>query len=154
MSQPPAPATSRPNRVLVVVLGLVAVIAVVAGVLSLTRSTPDYDRGTPEGVVQAYLSAVADGDHQEATGFLASDSPCEVTDLDRAGVPDEFRALLRDSETDGDTAQVDVEVVLSGGGPFEGAEYSEKHTFRLTRSDQDWLITGVPWPMYDCPEEE
>ncbi len=145
--------TSRPNRILLIVVGVIVVIAIVAGVFSATRPAPKYARGTPEGVVQAYLSAVIDGDHQEAAKLLAGESPCEVADLDQAYVPDEVRVVLRDSEVDGDTAQVVVDVVVSSGDLLDGSEHAEKHTFRLTRAGGGWLITGTPWPMFECSKE-
>ena len=37
----------------------------------------------------------------------------------------------------------------SSGGPFGGAE-SENQTFRLTRSAGTWLISGIPWPLFEC----
>lgn len=141
---------SQPNRILAIVVGVVAVVAVVAGVLAATRQAPEYDRGTPAGVVQAYLSAVIDGNNQEAAGFLAADSSCDLTDLDRAYVPDEVRVVLRDTEVDAGTARVAVDVAMSSGDLFGGSEYSEKHTFSLTRVGGGWLITGEPWPMYEC----
>jgi hypothetical protein len=144
---------SRANRTLAVVILVVAVIAVigvVAGVLTSTRDVPTYDRGTPEGVVQAYLTAVVDGDHDAAVAFLAQDSPCTVDDLDRAFVPDGVRIVLRDTRSDGDTAQVGVDVAMPSGGPLGSTEFTEQHTFRLRQSDGDWRITGRPWPMYDC----
>jgi hypothetical protein len=143
---------SRPNRVLLLVVTAVVAAAVVAGVLLATRDEPRYGPGTPEGVVQSYLEAVIAGDHQEAVRFLAPDSSCEVSDLDRAAVQQEVRAVLRETEIDGEDARVDVDLALSSGDLFAGDEYTEKHTFRLTRSDDTWLITGMPWPMYDCEE--
>ena len=85
-------AMSRPNRVLLVVVAVVIAAAVVAGVLLATRDEPRYGSGTPEGVVQSYLEAVIAGDHPEAVRFLAADSDCEVSDLDRAAVQQEVRA--------------------------------------------------------------
>lgn len=145
--------TRRPNRVLAIVVGVIALVAVVAAVLATTRAVPKYDRGTPQGVVQAYLSAVIDGDHQQAAKLLAEGSPCRVEDLDQAYVPDEVRVVLRDTEVDGDTAQVVVDVVMSSGDLLDGSEHAEKHTFRLTRATGAWLVTGTPWPMYECSKE-
>jgi phage tail protein X len=142
--------TSRPNRVLAIVVGVVAVLAVVAAVLSATRPVADYAPGTPEGVVQSYLSAVLDGDPQQAAGLLAEDSPCAIDDLDQAYTPEGVRVVLRDTRVTGDTAQVRVDVVTPSGGPLDGSEYSEEHTFRLTRSGGGWRIEGSPWPMYAC----
>lgn len=145
--------TTQPNRVLLVVAALVAVAAVVTGVLLATRHEPRYDRGTPAGVVQAYVSAVIDGDSQEAADLLAPDSPCDLTDLDRAHAPDDVRVVLRATEVRGGTARVEVEMATSSGDLLGGSEQAERHTFQLTRPDQAWLITGMPWPMYECPEE-
>lgn len=145
--------TTQPNRVLLVVVALVAVVAVVAGVLLATRHEPRYDRGTPAGVVQAYLSAVIAGDNQQAAGLLAPDSPCDLTDLDRAQAPDDVRVVLRATEVRSGTARVEVDMVMSSGDLLGGTEQVERHTFQLTRPDQAWLITGMPWPMYECLEE-
>jgi hypothetical protein len=142
--------TSRPNRILSFVVLVVAVIGVVAGVLMATRDIPTYDRRTPEGIVQAYLTAVTDGDHDAAVVFLSEESSCTVDDLDRAFVPDGVRIVLRDTRVDGGTAQVEVDVALPSGGPLDGSEITERHTFRLRQADGDWRITGRPWPMYDC----
>ena len=143
----------RPNRVLLAVLGAFAVIAVVAGVLTATRSIHQYDRKTPEGVVQGYLSAVVNGDHETAAAFLAPESPCAVEDLDRAYTPEGFRAVLRSSKVDAGSAQVRVDVVTSTEGPLNTLEHSEQHTFRLVRAGEAWLITGEPWPTYACGKE-
>lgn len=145
--------TAQPNRVLLVVVALVAVAAVVAGVLLATRHEPRYDRGTPAGVVQAYVSAVIAGHNQEAAGFLAPDSPCDLTDLDRTQAPEDVRVVLRATEVRSGTARVEVEMATSSGDLLGGAEQVERHTFQLTRPDRAWLITGMPWPMYECLEE-
>lgn len=145
--------TSRANRVLAIVLAAVVVVAVVAVVVSASRDTTSPEEGTPAGVVQDYLSAVVEGDHEEAASLIAPESPCDVTDLDRAYVPDDVRVVLRDTEVDGSTAQVRVEVVMSSDDLLGGSEYSEEHTFRLVSTDPGWLVTGVPWPVYDCKED-
>jgi hypothetical protein len=144
---------ARPNRFLLILLAAVAVVAVVAGVLAATRPVPTYDRATPEGAVQAYLTAVVDRDHDEAVRFLAPGSPCSAVDLDRAYLPDGVRIVLRDTHVTGDTARVEVGVAVSSGGVFNDSEYTEDHTFRLTRTGADWRISGEPWPMYDCRPE-
>ena len=145
--------TRQANRVLAIVVGLIALVAVVAAVVAANRQPPTYDRGTPQGVVQAYLEAVVAGDHAEADGHLAPGGTCDVEDLDRSSVPDGIRVVLRGTELDGENAQVTVDVVMSSGGIFGGSEYSENHTFRLGKVGQDWLIQGMPWPMYDCVKE-
>ncbi|MDA8439549.1 MAG: hypothetical protein M0Z51_11945 [Propionibacterium sp.] len=140
----------RPHLVVAAAVGLVAVLVVVAVILSATRRAPTYQPGTPVAVVQTYLAAVIDGDHGTAVAQLSSDSPCTVDDFDRSYLPQGVRVVLRDSRIDGDTAQVRVDVITSTGGPFDTSEYSEKVTLRLTRASGAWLITGSPWPMYQC----
>jgi hypothetical protein len=143
----------HPNRILAIVLAAVVVIAVVAVVVATNRQPQSYDRGTPQGVVQAYLEAVVAGDNAGAADYLAPGGTCDVEDLDRTSVPDGVRVVLRDTQVDGDRAQVEVDVVMPTDGPFGGAEYSESHTFRLGKAGQDWRVQGVPWPMYDCTKE-
>ena len=121
--------------------------------LSATRRGPVYDPATPEGVVQAYVAAVVDGNHDEAVRFLAAGGPCSVADLDRAYLPDGTRVVLRGAQTTGDTARVDVDVAMSSGDLFGGPETFDKHTFRLTRSGGVWRVTGEPWPMSGCTKE-
>jgi hypothetical protein len=142
-----------PNRVLLLVLAALAVVAVVAGIVSATRNTQQYDRSTPEGVVQAYLTALVDRDQEEAAELLADDSPCTVEDLDQAAIGDDVRVILRDTETEGDSASVDVEVVMNSGAVFGAAEWTERHTFRLVSEGDAWRITGTPWPMFECGGE-
>jgi hypothetical protein len=140
----------QPNRILAIVLGAIALVAVVAVVVAANRAPTTYDRGTPQGVVQAYLEAVVAGDHVKAADYLAPGGTCDVEDLDRTTVPDGVRVALRDTETDGDRATVEVDVVTSSGDLLGGSEYSERHTFRLGKDGRDWVVQGVPWPMYDC----
>jgi hypothetical protein len=145
--------TRHPNRVLAIVLGVVAVVAVVTLVVATSRAPRTYDRSTPQGVVQAYLEAVVAGDLTEAAGYLAPGGTCDIDDLDRTSVPDGVRVVMRDTETDGDRAQVAVDVVTTSDDLFGGSEYTERHTFRLGKDGQDWRVQGVPWPMYDCDKE-
>lgn len=142
--------TPRLNRILGIVILVVAVVGIGVAVLTRTHDVPTYDRGTPEGDVQAYLIAVIDGNRDAAAAYLAQDSQCTVDDLDRAFVPDGVRIVLRDTSVDGDTARVGVDVTVSSGGPLDSSEYTDQHTFRLRRADGIWRITGRPWPMYDC----
>jgi hypothetical protein len=141
---------TTPNRVLAIVVGACVVIAVLAAVFAATRPSARFGGGTPEVAVQGYLRAVMDGDSEKAAGFLAPDTACGITDLDRVDLADSARVSLVDSATDGTMARVRVRVSFSmGGGPFETAN-SENQTFRLTRSSGKWLLSGVPWPLFEC----
>ena len=146
----PGAAARRPNLVLLLVLAAVAVVAAVAGVLASGRNSASHDPATPDGTVAAYLAAVVDGDHEQAIRFLAPASPCSLTDLDRVDLPDGVRVVLQDVQVTGDAARVDVSVAMPTGDLFGGSESFERHTFRLVRSGEGWLLTGAPWPIPGC----
>ena len=140
-------------RVLAVVVGAVALLAVVAGVLGGVRDVREYDRSTPQGAVQVYVTAVIDGDHRTAAGLLDEDGSCDLRDLDDSWVPEETRVVLRETQVDGDRADVRVGIARSSSGRLFGAsEQFERHTFRLEGGPGRWRITGQPWPLYSCDE--
>ena len=128
------------------------VVAIVAAALATdaaaTRDRVELESGTPESVVQDYAEAVLDHDDETAARWFA-DAERDVEDLDRSFVEDDVRVLLRDVRSSGDTARVDV-VVISASGDLLSTEWSEEHTFRLRRTGADWLISGAPWPVFDC----
>lgn len=141
---------TRASHGLLLVVGVIAVIAVVAGVLTAGRREPVYDRGTPEGVVQAYLIAVVDRHYDEAVSFLADESPCSIADLDHAYVPHGVRVVLGPVAVDGDGARVEVDVTTPSGDLLGSPETSARYAFHLTRSAGPWRLTGEPWPMSGC----
>lgn len=138
----------RTSRVVAVLVAVVAVIAVTAVVLG-TRHPAVRDVTTPQGVVQAYLTAVTAGDNDRASGYLLPDTGCDVADLDRVGSPGPVRVDLLDSTVTADTALVRVSVVHTDGGPFADPT-GEEQVFRLRRTDSGWRLAGTPWPLFDC----
>jgi hypothetical protein len=140
----------RANRVLLGVVGGIAVLAVLAAVFAATRTPTRFGSGTPQRAVQTYVAAVLDKDNVTAAGFFAPGGRCDVEDLDRSWTAESFRIDLVATTIEGDTARVDVQITSSAGvGPFDDGS-TENRTFRLTRSGGNWLIAGVPWPLYDC----
>lgn len=137
----------RPNRVLAVFAAVLALIGIVVAVAA-RNGQKSFDPSTPEYAVQKFLSAVVERDSQEAAKYLSSDTRCTINDLDRAYTPEDVSIDLVSSEIESDQATVKVTIAMGNDGPF-GSVYSEAHTYRLTRSDR-WLITGTPWPLYDC----
>lgn len=135
---------------LAVVLGLVAVLTVVAVVVSSNRQPTEFDPASPEGTVQTYLRAVFDGRSEEAAALLAADSPCGAVDLDRTYVPDPMRVVLLGTTTETDRAWVHVRIMPPDAEPLAPQESGEEQTFRLVRSGDGWALAGVPWPMFDC----
>lgn len=143
----------RPNRVLAIVVGGIALVALVAAVLAATRSEPEFDPATPEGTVQGYLQAVFDEDEDEALSYLAVDTACDRDDFRGVVTSESARVVLRGAEVDGDVATVEVEIAYTGGqGPFDTYEWSEDQTFELEREGDSWVLVGEPWPLYFCRE--
>lgn len=140
---------NSPNQVLAIIVGVVIIAVVVVMVFSTTRSVVRLNPGTPQGTVQAYLSAVFEGQNLKAAELLAPESGCKVQDLDRAYVIKNARVDLVKTEIDGESAQVWVRVEIPTSGPFESF-MTEDHTFRLNHINQGWLLTGIPWPLYNC----
>jgi hypothetical protein len=141
----------RQHVILLVVVVAVGVLAAAAAVVSARRHPETYASGTPQRVVQEYLSAVVKGETDRAMGLLVSDSPCTVGDLDAAYVGNVDRVVLRHASADETTARVDVDVVRASDDPIGATEWTERQTFRLVRESGAWRISGTPWPMPDCP---
>lgn len=139
----------RPNRILLIVVGVLAVVALAVVALTTGRDVTSYDLGSPEGVAQAYLQAAFDGDFDEAAGYFEPESDCDASDLDRAYIQDDVRVSLAGVDSDAERASVRITADIPDGGPF-GGFYEERHTLRLVLVDDAWKLTGIPWPLYDC----
>lgn len=141
----------RANAVLAAAVGGIAVLAVVAGVVAATREPAELDPGSPEGVVQEYLSAIAREDITAAAELLVDDSSCDVSDLAATYLPPGMRATLLDTDVDGGSAVVRVEITESfDDGPFAADGYSHVERLLLEREGSSWRLTGSPWPIYGC----
>lgn len=141
---------SRPNVVLLVIAVLVVGLAVIAAVVSANRTTPSPDLSTPEGVVQAYVVAVIDGDQEKMETFLDPSLGCEAP-FPFFSPPQAASLSLVSSRTSGSTATVVVEISQGqGGGPFLGDNYTHREDFSLVLRGDRWLISGNPWPVYQC----
>jgi hypothetical protein len=130
-------------------VGFIVIAVAIVSFLSATRSAVVMDRATPAGSVQVYLKALLAGKNAEAAKTFSPESACTVTDVDRAYVLRTVRLLLLDSTTSGATAEVRVRAEISSGSLL-GDVMTEDHTFRLIKTGGSWLITGIPWPLYDC----
>jgi len=149
---PPMPQPGRPDRALVVLLGVIVALVVVALIVVFSTAEPArLDASTPAGAVQRYSAAVLDGDDEVAARYL---SAAALTDCD-AGEPaygDDIRITLLDTDERGTTATVRVSIVTSSGaGPFGSSEYEFQDAFTLVRADGDWLVDQAPWQLTVCP---
>lgn len=138
-----------PDRILVIVFALLVVAVVLVTLFTPGNTSKSLDPSTPAGTVQGYLTAVLKGDYELAAQFISLESSCDVQDLDRVYAMDTARVDLVKTEVDGDHAQVWVKVDYPSGAPFEEMRV-EDHTFRLVQVNDAWLLSGIPWPLYDC----
>ena len=139
----------RSNRVLAVIAGLTIALIAVAAILASTQKEKTLSTGSPEGIVQLYLTNIIAKKNDKAALLFAKDSTCTAADLDRAYVSEDFRASLITTEVSNDRAYVKINLTYSSGGPFDNG-YSEYQTYRLDKEDGQWRIAGIPWPLYDC----
>lgn len=138
----------KANKVLLIVVAVIAVVALVVSV-AVNKPSKQLDRSTPEGAVQAYLAAVVAGDFEAAAKWLDTKGNCTVDDLDRAYYVSDVQINLKSSTESSNSAVVKIGVENSNGDPF-GGTFTEDHTLRLVKSANGWLISGIPWPMYEC----
>jgi hypothetical protein len=146
---------SRANRILAIALAVIVALAVVAALISRTQSASELPPGSPEATVQVYVDAALAGRYDEAARLLEPGSDCDVADLNRlAGMgPQTTRVVLVDSSVEGSTATVRVKLVYASGNPFDTSEFSDTQTYRLKRSGSAWVLTEVPWPLFECGKE-
>lgn len=133
---------------LAVVVGVI-VLASLVTVLGGWSDPAELEPGTPEAAVQAYLDAVVDRDSDAAVAMLPAGSDCTAADFDNAYVGEDVHVSLREVRVLGETARVDV-VITTGSGEIIPTEWSEQQTFRLRRTDDEWLLSGTPWPIFEC----
>lgn len=138
----------KTNRTLVIVAIVLAIVAVVIAVV-VREDVGKFPDGSPQKVVQQYLQAFVEGDHDTAAQFFAADSKCTAADLDRTYTTKDVRVDLVNVAINGDSALVKVAVGLGSEGPFDSL-YLEDHVYRLTKTSGEWRLTGVPWPLYEC----
>lgn len=142
---------TRANRVLAIVVGLLVLIAVLAGIVSTQQSPRAFDAGTPAATVQTYLQAVLDGDAETAVAQLGPDVGCTAEDFARGQQSEPDRAVVTRSIVREDSAQIHVDLVYAGG-VLGGDGWSDPIVFPLERSADTWLISTMVWPYFGCDE--
>ena len=137
-----------------VTLGLLLIASVA---VTLTQDEADFEPGSPEAVVQDYLSALDSGDFTAAYDAFSSElrAECEMDEMfGRSAFPDERledrRVTLEDTRELDDTVFVTVKMAsLSGGGLFGPSAYDFEERFTLKQFDGVWKFSQEPWP-YHC----
>ena len=142
----------KPDRSLIVILGVIAALVIVALAVVFTRGEPaPLDADTPEGVVQLYAQAVLAGDEQTAADYL---SKGRLDNCDRVdpGPLDNVLLTLVSSTVREKSADVRVSIVTAtDNGPFGASEYESEDNFDLIKTNGRWLIDRTPWQLTICP---
>lgn len=138
---------TRPNLVVAAIAAIVIVLAIVTGVLVSNREQPQLDLSTPEGTVQAFVLAVADGDDEAAIKMLDPKLGCKAP-LANFSRPTRASVTVVSSKTNGATATVILDITEYGDGILNS--WSHRETFQLRSTGTGWLISGEPWPVYSC----
>ena len=142
---------SKPDRALIVVLAVTALLVVVALIVVFVRSAPaQLDPDSAEGVVQRYATAVLSGDEDAAADLLSSAAKEDCGEIVEPWT-DGMRVTLVSSTERATSAEVRVDIITYyDGGLFGGSEYTEPGTFELVQSGGDWRIDTVPWQLSVC----
>jgi hypothetical protein len=147
------PAT-RPDRTLVAILAIIAILVISSLVVVLTRrEAAVLDPSTPAGTVQAYAAAVIDGDRRAAATYLTHDARdrCDPMMPRPSGT---LRVRLLTTDERADSARVRVLVVQSsGGGPLGSSDYDTEDAFDLVKVAGQWKVDTAPWQLSVCPEK-
>lgn len=144
-------AARKPDRIILVLLGIIGLLVVVALAVVFSRGDPaPLDEASPAGVVQGYSTAVIDGDIATAETYL-SDSAREACRGSFSGEPRPARVVLVSTTERDQSATVRVSIVNSSqGGPFGPSEYEMEDVFTLVKADGNWKISQVPYPLMAC----
>lgn len=145
MWQRGAPVKDRPTVVLAVIAAVVVALAVLAGAVITFRGDPDFDTSTPEGVVQAYVKAIFDGDDTAALTYLDPRLGCDT--IPDSYVSETARVTVTSTRATGWSATVEVSIVE--GVYFDGG-WSHTETFELSNISDGWVISESTWPFNSC----
>jgi hypothetical protein len=145
--------SAKPDRTLVGILALIAVLVVVALVVVFTRGMPEpLEPGTPERAVQDYTTAVINGDREAASELLTPRWKDECDPMGYGSETADVRITLVKTRADDNSATVTVSIATGlSGGPFGGSGYEYEDDFLLDRDGDGWLIGSAPWELAICP---
>lgn len=139
----------KQNRLLTYILGVAVLFVAIVVVALSNKPEQKFDSNTPQGVVQAYVGAIFDGDYNTAASYFSPNGVCKIEDLDRAEFQEKPRIYLVETKIDNNEAQVKISVETSTGNLLDNSG-NEYHTMRLENSSIGWKLTGIPWPLFDC----
>jgi hypothetical protein len=145
------------NTKLGLIIGSIAAVSLIAVVVAALSDEPVVlDPETPEGVVQAYVTAVADEDWAEVRSYLSADlaDRCDLSELALGRVDEISRVSIDDVSIDGDVAVVQVVIThASADDPLSTSTWDEDATFVLV-DEGGWIFDEMSWPYFPCRWDE
>lgn len=146
-----ADAVRKPDRIILVLLGIIGVLVAVALAVVFSRGDPaPLDEASPAGVVQRYSTAVIDGDVTTAEAYLTESARTACRGA-FSGEPRPARVVLVSTTERDQSATVKVSIVQSSqDGPFGPSEYETEDIFTLVKADGNWKISQTPYPLMAC----
>ena len=144
-------AARKPDRVLIVLIGVIGLLVVVALAVVFSRGEPrPLEEASPAGVVQRYSTALIDGDAASADSYL-TESARTTCRGSFGGEPRPARVVLISTTERTGSATVKVSIVQSPqGGPFGPSEYEVEDAFTLVKVDGEWLVDRAPYLLMSC----
>lgn len=151
MTNNTAASRPRPDRALVIVLGVIVALVLIALAAILLRGGPkELDPASPEGVVQSYSTAVIAGDTTAARELLSEQLSKECAPVGFYSDPGSIRVTLLEANERDESASVSVLIRVSYGGPFGSGESESRQMFELVKEQGQWKITRTPYDLAVC----
>ncbi len=145
------------NTKLGLIVGSIAALSLVAVIVAALGGEPvTLDPDTPEGVVQAYVTAVADEDWVAVHSYLSADlaERCDLSELSLVRVQNISRVLIDDVSISGDLAVVDVVITYADANdPLAASTWDEEASFVLV-DEGGWIFDETSWPYFPCRWDE
>jgi hypothetical protein len=133
-----------------ILIGIAVLVVVALVVFFIRRDTQTYiSEDVPEGVVHNYVLAVLNDDYDRAYGYLADleNKPSfeQFRNAFVTGVvnPENSAVDVGASETNQDTASVEVAILYNPGDPFSTG-YRDVQRAILVRQDEAWKLSSMP----------
>jgi hypothetical protein len=141
----------REQRSLLIVAAGAALLLLCGTVVGLAaghQSAPAYPRNSPQAAVATYLRLLQSGKFDAAfqmTDFSGQDASMSTNDFHQQydnWSRQSHRVTLVQSQVNGDTASITVDISTFSGGAFGASDQTYRQTFTLERLPKGWLITG------------
>jgi len=137
-----------------ILIGIAVVIIAALALFFLRRSEPVYGpENTPEGIVHNYVVALQKGDFNRGLSYLANTQ--NKPDIIRFRQDllnlnqnlSDYSLQIGDTQINGDSAIVVVNIIQAGSGLFGGSS-SQSQNANLVREGSGWKISAMPYPYW------